>query len=107
MVPTCTSSKAGPLKLERVQNVSVKKAAKEGKLRKRSTNESLHNRLNIEPINTRLYDQTNKILTKLRLHEPELVDLSNQLNAEQRWEHSWWPTVEIHISKDHPVPSFL
>ena len=107
VIPTCLTKKTGILKLQRVQNIAVKKAAKEGNPRRRITNENLHNRFGMEPLNTRLFNRAAKIWNRLQIFEPELVELSNQLREQQNWEHAWWPSISKYINNRPPVPKYL
>ena len=106
VVPICLAKKTSIQKLQRTQNIAIRKAAKEGLIRTH-TNERLHNMLKIEPINTRLYNQAASTWARLEKYEPNLILLTNQLRENQEWEHLWWPTLSKYIANGPPPSRYL
>ena len=93
IIPTYISQKTGILKLQRVQNIAIRRAARAGYPTRGATNENLHKCLKMDAINTSLFNQAANTWNRLARFEPELVMLSEQLRETSNWEHLWWPTV--------------
>ena len=72
----------------------------------RSTNEELHLRFNIEPINQRIYNLSVNIWARLQQTDPELVMISEQLDNYPGREHGWWPRTSVTIRNNLPEPKY-
>ena len=106
-IPLCVASKTNQQKIQRVQNVAIRAAAKERPGDPRSTNEQLHNVYNIEAINIRIHNQAQKIWTKLESININLIDQANVLTEEIARDHSWWPSVSRYLKQDPPESLYL
>ena len=89
-----------------IQSRALRTIAKEGR-DSRSTNEELHIRYNIEPINQRIFNLSSRIWNKFIEQEPEILDLSEQLENYPGREHKWWPRTYTTIINDLPEPVYV
>ena len=106
-IPLCTISKHGKLKLQRIQNKAVRGAAKERPDQQRSTNESLHRKFKLEPMNIRIHNQAASIWAKLEMLDPDLIRTATELcNHNQYKDHYWWPTIAKCLSQGPPAPLY-
>ena len=72
-IPICVTSQSNLLRLQRVQNIAIRVAAKEKPGEVRSTNEQLHYEHNLDTINTRIFDQAQKNPTTTRNNQPGII----------------------------------
>ena len=91
----------------RVQNVALRGAAKESPQQPRSTNENLHHRHKLEPINIQIHNQAAKTWNRVEILNEDLIRESNDLsNSGQYRDHTWWPTIGKYMSRVIPAPFY-
>ena len=92
-VPICISAKSNIKKLQTVQNIAIRSAARERRFINCVTNEELHQRLNINAMNVRLHNMATKTWQKLADINPQLIQKAEELRNRVTYEHGWWPTI--------------
>ena len=107
VIPLCMSSRSNTTKLQRVQSIAIRRAARNTWDTQRMTNETIHTNLDMVPINQRLYDLASRSWAKLDNLENELTTISIQLNTLPNSDHSWWPRVGKYIMSDRPPPVYI
>ena len=106
-IPLCTASKTGMQRMQRVQSIALRRAAKIRPRQENSTNMDIHRRYQMEPINIRLFNQTAKIWQKLEAQEHNLTGQAVELNRGHPKDHSWWPTIGSYMRGGPPEPRYL
>ena len=87
-VPLDTLAKTESLKLQRVQNAAIKWIAN-WTFPYSTTMEAEHERLNMEPINTRIHRLSRKSWLRLEAHDPESYERLSTAEP-LRANHGWW-----------------
>ena len=105
-IPSCNLAVTNIRKLQTVQSKAIRAIAKEGRDR-RSTNEILHKRYNIEPVNQRLFNLATRTWQKLSQSDPEVTELSEQLDNYPGREHKWWPRTSVLMRSNYPDPIYV
>ena len=104
-IPLCITSKANHLLLQRVQNKALRNIHPENTIDNRLSNETIHEDLNMEAINIRLYHLASKIWTKLEEINEQLTQNSIEQNQiRNRKDHTWWPRLAPYIMGREPNP---
>ena len=106
-VPTCVTSRTSHVQLQRVQNVALRAAAKERPSDRRSTNEELHNKYQLETINVRLHNQAQKVWNRLESINPEWTNNTQQIIDQTERDHTWWPSVCRFLGRNPPEPIYI
>ena len=65
----------------------------------------IHEILNLDPINMRLYQATEKLWNKLLVKDPILCNSSLAENYNLK-DHNWWPRTTNLITKGNPLPMY-
>ena len=107
-IPICTASRSQIKKMQSVQSKALRSAAKERPIDRRSTNEELHHKFNVEALNVRLYNMASKTWTKLETTNPEIMEMTNALDGGIGRDHYWWPTVSGYLQQyvHGPLPLY-
>ena len=106
VVPNAMASETQLRKMQRIQNKNlrmvVKNTENEGK-----TMEQIHEVLNIEPINIRLYMAARKLWEKFQTKQPNIYNMSMTENQNEIRDHSWWPRVACKLETGIPEPMYV
>ena len=70
------------------------------------TIQEIHEILNLDPINIRLYQATEKLWNKLLVKDPILCNSSLAENYNNLKDHNWWPRTANLITKGNPLPMY-
>jgi len=105
IIPTCIASRSNVQKLQSIQNRALFMAARVTPPYN-VTSQHLHERYNMQPINTILHSRANKIWTKMELINPELVSESIEIGNQDLIDHTWWRRVAPYVASEEPEPIF-
>ena len=118
ITPTCIMKNTSKRKIQQFQNVSLRQIYKSrgndrdnhGNDNNRQTNEALHTRYKIEPINIRLHKLAKKSLERFKNIYPEVATRSENIQEYeedlQLEDHYWWRRVSAFTMNDEPEPEF-
>ena len=70
------------------------------------TIQEIHENLNLDPINIRLYPAAEKLWNKLLVRDPILCNSSLAENYNNLKDHNRWPRTADLITKGNPVPMY-
>ena len=73
---------------------------------KNKTMEQIHEVLNIEPINIRLYTAANKLWEKFQINQPNIYNTSMTENLNEIRDDLWWPRVACKLETGIPEPKY-
>ena len=105
-IPICNSARSNLCKLQRVQSRALRAIANEG-IERRSSNEELHVKYQMEPINQRIFNLANNVWNKLIHADPDIIEEAETLNTFPGREHKWWPRTYVTISNNLPEPIYV
>ena len=93
-ITTCLVSRSNMIELQRVQSKALRRAIKENFREHISTNETIHQNLQIEPLNTRIHHLATNEWLKLERINQELTTRSVECNEDRIYrDHVWWPRI--------------
>ena len=105
-VPMHTMSREQTKNIQRVQNKAIR-WIKNNQIDLGTTMESLHNELNLEPINIRLYRLAEKTWNRIQENGDHMYDILNELKEkyQNKPEHRWWPS-SVRLLQEEPPPVY-
>ena len=71
------------------------------------TIQDLHDKYNIETINTRMFRRANKTWDKLRTLNVELTERSLQQDQNEQRDHYWWRRISPFVNGEQPEPWYM
>ena len=100
-IMTCLISKRNKLELQKTQSKALRQAKKENFRLHVSTNEEIHDALNIEPLNVRIHNLALSEWRKLENINPELIEQTRRCSTDIGYQdHTWWPRIESTLSEN-------
>ena len=105
IIPLCDVSTSNKTTLQRIQNRMVKFIISNDE--ENLTMESAHEKYNIDAVNIRLFNRSQKTWDKFSLLEPELALRTRELNEEDdRRDHYWWRRIGSSIDGEQPEAKY-
>ena len=104
-IPLVTNSIHQQLNIQRVQNKALR-WADDTTYPDTITTQALHNKYNIEPMNTRIHTRAKKIWDKLHEQGDELYTNILETHTHTHTHHGWWPRSLPICNRDPPPPLY-
>ena len=107
VIPTALASNTQLLNIQRIQNKNIKLATKNDDRYRDKTIQELHEELNIEAMNLRLYNRLIKLWNKVEGKDNEIYTKSMNMNRDDLRDHAWWPRAALKYIDDVPEPVYV
>ena len=93
-------------KFQRFQNKVIRKYIKHEDDDSQLDIDQLHEKYKIEALNVRMMRRAKNTWEKLGNIEPELQDMTAQMNGNQTMDHYWWRRVGAYVDLEDPEPNY-
>ena len=108
VVPLSLASASQISKMQKVQNQNIRFiTAYDDQFDYEMTMEEKHQRLQLEPINTRLYERKIKTWERFAEKETTMYEISQREIDTPFLDHLWWPNTAISCTLPPPPPKYL
>ena len=104
-IPLCLMSQTNLNKYQRFQNKVLRKFIKQEDDDQLDIDQ-LHEKYKIEVLNVRMMRRAKNTWEKLQNIEPELGDMTAQMNGDQTTDHYWWRRVGAYVEQEDPEPDY-
>ena len=106
-IPMCIMAKTDKEKIQQFQNGTLRQYTRNQVEDTDLTIQDLHDKYNIETINTRMFRRAKKTWDKLRTLNVELTERSLQQDQNEQRDHYWWRRISPFVNGEQPEPWYM